>query len=71
VRWGEEAEEGETLRRVTESLIRASSISLGTSGIGFVQLRHVRTSWYDQAAGRKRGDAKRRAKLYGVFQIYG
>jgi hypothetical protein len=28
------------LRRVTESLIRASSISLGTSGIGFVQLRH-------------------------------
>jgi hypothetical protein len=25
----------------------------------------VRTSWYDEAAGRKKGDARRRAKLCG------
>jgi hypothetical protein len=40
VKWGEEAEEGETWGRVTESLIRTSGISLGASGDGLVQLRH-------------------------------
>jgi hypothetical protein len=40
VRWGEEAEKGETWGRVAESLIRASGISLGASGVGLVQLRH-------------------------------
>jgi hypothetical protein len=39
-RWGEEAEEGETWGRVAESLIRASGISLGASGVVLVQLRH-------------------------------
>jgi hypothetical protein len=40
VRWGEEAEEGETRGRVTGSLTRASSLGLGTSGVGFGLLRH-------------------------------
>jgi hypothetical protein len=31
---------GETWGRVVESLIRASGISLGASGVGLVQLRH-------------------------------
>jgi hypothetical protein len=33
-------EEGETWGRVKEPPIRASGISLGTSSIGLVQLRH-------------------------------
>ena len=37
---GEKAGEGKTWDRVKESLIRASGISLGASGVGLVQLRH-------------------------------
>ena len=40
MRWGEEAEGIKTWGRVEESLIRASGISLGASGVGLVQLRH-------------------------------
>jgi hypothetical protein len=35
-KWGEEAEEEETWGCVAETLIRASGISLGTSGFGLV-----------------------------------
>jgi hypothetical protein len=41
-RWGEEAEEGEKWSRVADSLIRASGISLGGSGVGIFQLRHLK-----------------------------
>jgi hypothetical protein len=40
VRWGEEAEEGDTWGPMTEFFIRASGLSLGASGVGLVQLRH-------------------------------
>jgi hypothetical protein len=30
----------------------------------------VKTSWYDEAAGRKRGDARRRGKLRGEYRIF-
>jgi hypothetical protein len=31
----------------------------------------MRTSWYEEAAGRKKGDARRRAKLFGECRIFG
>jgi hypothetical protein len=31
----------------------------------------VRTSWYDVVVGRKKGDARRRAKLCGECRIFG
>jgi hypothetical protein len=73
MRWGEEAEEEETWGRVAESLIRARGISLGSSGVGLVQLRHLKdlVLQYNEAAGRKRGDARRRAKLCGEHRISG
>jgi hypothetical protein len=30
----------------------------------------VKTSWYDKAAGRKRGGARRRAKLCGEYPTF-
>ena len=72
MRWGEEAEEGKTWGRVAESLIRPSGISLGASGDDLVhRCATVRALWYDEAAGRKRGDARRRAKLCGKSSISG
>jgi hypothetical protein len=31
----------------------------------------VRTSWYDEAAGRQRSDARRHAKLCGECRMFG
>jgi hypothetical protein len=50
---------------MTEPLAKASDFSLGASGAGLVQPRHMRTSWYDEADGRKKGGAKNRAELCG------
>jgi hypothetical protein len=30
----------------------------------------MRTSWYDEAAGRKKGDTRRRAKLCGECRVF-
>jgi hypothetical protein len=67
VRWGEEAEEGETWGRMAEFLFRASGISLSTSGVGLAQLR---TSWHGEAGGRKKDNARRRAKLLRECWIF-
>jgi hypothetical protein len=64
------AEDGETRSRVTEYLVRASGISLGASGLGLVQLRH-REDMHGEAAGRKRGDARRRTRLCVERRTFG
>jgi hypothetical protein len=56
---GGEAKKGETWSREAESLIRASGISFGASGVGLAKLRH------------RKDDAKRRAKLFGEFRVFG
>jgi hypothetical protein len=70
---GEDAEEGETWGCEAESLIRASGINLGPSDVGLVQLRHLEdyVVLYNEAAGRKRGDARRRAKICWECRIFG
>jgi hypothetical protein len=69
VRWEEEAEEGGTWGRVAEFLIGTSGISHDTSGVGLVQQRHRNDLIVDKAAGKKRGDARRRVKFCGEHQI--
>jgi hypothetical protein len=49
----------------------ASSLGLGASGVGFCLCATARTSWYGEAAGRKKGDATRRAKLCGKHRAFG
>jgi hypothetical protein len=62
-------EEG-TWSRVTETRIRASGISLGASGVGLgASGATVRASWYGEAAGRKKGDLRRRAELRGEHRV--
>jgi len=52
VRWGEKEEEGATWGLVEESLIKASGINPGASGVGLVQLRH-REDLVVQRSGRQ------------------
>jgi len=52
------------------AITRASSLGLGASGVGFCLCATARTSWYDEAAGRKKGDARRRAELCGEHRVF-
>jgi hypothetical protein len=49
---------------MAKSLIRASGIAALSSCVT------IRASWHDEAAGKKRGHARRRAKLYEKFRIF-
>jgi hypothetical protein len=71
VKWGEEAEEGGTWGRVVESILRAMISASAQALSALSSCATVRSSWYDETAGRKRGDARRRAKLSGEYRIFG
>jgi hypothetical protein len=49
---------------------RAASAS-ARAALAFACCATVRTSWYDEATGKKKGDLRRRAKLCGEHRIFG
>ena len=62
--------EGETWGRVTEPLIRARSLGLGASGVGFGLLRHHEDLVVRRSGRQEEGDARRRAKLWRECRIF-
>jgi hypothetical protein len=64
----EETEEGGRWGRVAESLIRASGISLGESGVALVQLRHRADLMVRRSDRQKEG---RRFRACGERRITG
>jgi hypothetical protein len=72
VRWKEEAEEGETWSRIWQdpSPGRAASAS-ARAALASASCATVRISLYDEAAGKKKGDARRRAELCGEHRVFG
>jgi hypothetical protein len=53
------------------AITRESSLGLGRAALALACCATVRTSWYDEAAGRKNGDARRRDKLFRERRIFG